>query len=176
MRVVAECDELMKNAMLSMCDRNLKCAEKVAELDSDVLKFIDEMKANYSIAIEGNLATRLDTRAVDSSKLFKHFRRLTKIATSDPTTFGLDEVSLDRLRELRQQSAQYASLVLHKRNVLGHVVEEQTETGWVIRNSEEISVRDFADIRKSFAEHIDAIRGICSLVVNERNPKEEGTV
>lgn len=165
MRVVSECDEIMKRAMLSMCSQDQGCAEKVTELDNDVFSFIDSMKACYSDAAIGNdLSARLGTRAVDSAKLFKHFRRLTEIVAKNPIVFQLDYTQVDRLRELRKCSAEYDKNVLKKRNILGHVFEERGENGWILKGSDEISVSDFPDIRRGFAAYIDALREIGELV------------
>lgn len=166
MRVVAECDEIMKKAMLSMCARDKGCEDKVAALDDDVLAFIEGMKQSYEASAVDNkdLAARLATRAVDSAKLFKHFRRLTEVVTKNPGNFSLDETKVDRLRELRKNSAQYDQHVLKKRNILGHVFEVQGENGWILEGSTEISVSDFPEIRRGFAAHIDAIREISELV------------
>ncbi|WP_439515612.1 response regulator [Oceanibaculum nanhaiense] len=165
MRVVAECDILMKTAMLAMCNRDPKCSEKVSELDEDVLTFITNMKQAYETAISGNLDSRLATRAIDSAKLFKHFRRLTQVAATDPETYGLNQEQVERLRELRRISAQYNESVLKKRNILGHVVEVQGQAGWVLEGSSEMSVEDFPEIRRVFALHIDAFREMSGLVI-----------
>lgn len=164
MRVVAECDELMKSAILSMTARDATCAAKVTELDKDVLKSFETFKIKYEEAIVIDLPARLMTRAVDSAKLFKHFRTLTKVAVSQPDNFDLDADKVERLRELRQNSAQYIESVLGKRNILGHVIEVQEQTGWVLKGSDEIGVSDFPDIRRVFAAHIDAFREMCTLV------------
>jgi hypothetical protein len=165
MRVVAECDALMKTAMLSMCNRDANCSGKVSELDGDVLTFMASMKEAYEAAISGDLNSRLDTRAVDSAKLFKHFRRLTQVAATDPETFGLNPGQVERLRELRKLSAQYDQNVLKKRNILGHVIEVQGTAGWILEGSSEISVEDFPEIRRAFAAHIAAFREMSGLVV-----------
>lgn len=166
MRVVAECDEIMKKAMISMCGFDQGCKDKTPDLDADVFSFIDSMRQSYSDAtVNGSdLIARLETRAVDSAKLFNHFRRLTEIAAKNPSSFKLDDTQVDRLRELRKQSAEYVKNVLTKRNILGHVFEEQGEDGWVLRGSDEISVSDFPDIRRGFASYIDALREIGTLV------------
>lgn len=165
MRVVAECDALMKTAVLSMSSRDLNCAGKLGELDEDVLQFIAGMKEAYEASTTGDLGSRLGTRAIDSAKLFKHFRRLTQVAAGDPATFGLSAEQVERLRELRKNSAQYAQNVLNKRNILGHVIEVQGDQGWVLQGSDEISVADFPEIRQVFASHIDAFRELSELVV-----------
>lgn len=165
MRVVAECDALMKTAMLSMCSRDENCSAKVGELDNDVLDFITKMKTSYEAAIAGDLNDRIATRAVDSAKLFKHFRRLTQVAASKPEAFGFNNEQVERLRELRRNSANYAENVLKKRNILGHVVEVQGDEGWILQGSNEISVGDFPEIRRIFAAHINAFREMSDLVV-----------
>lgn len=162
MRVVAECDGLMKSAVLSMSARDPNCAGKIAELDENVLSDMQNVKAAYTAA--GDLAARIETRAVDSAKLFKHFRRLTKVAAGNPNLFGLGGEGVERLRELRNLSAQYDQKVLRKRNLLGHMIEVQGSAGWVLQGSDEIAVGDFADIRQTFAAHIDAFREMNDLV------------
>lgn len=165
MRVVAECDDLMKKAVLSMCDLDQECAGKISELDADVLSFFASSKSAYEVATSGDLRARIDTRAVDSAKLHKHFRRLTKVAAKNPSAFGLDSDGVEKLRELRSKSAQYDQNVLNKRNVLGHVIEVQGANGWVLQGSNEISVTDFPEIRRVFASHIDAFREMNKLVI-----------
>ncbi len=164
MRVVAECDELMRVAVMSMAARDSACEGKSSDLDEDVLQFMADVKHAYEAAVLGDLVARLETRAVDSAKLFKHFRRLTKIAATSPEAFGLSAEQVDRLRELRKASAQYDQNVLAKRNILGHVVEVKGENGWVLQGSDDINIGDFADIRRTFAAHIDALRDMMRLV------------
>lgn len=165
MRVVAECDELMKQTMLSMYKRDKLCVEKTSELDRDVFEFLDSAKKRYEASTEGDLECRLSTFAVDSSKIFKHFRRLTEVAVKNPLTFGLNPEHVERLRELRSNSAQYSEVVLKRRNILGHVVEIQAENGWVLKGSTEISVSDFPEIRRNFAVHIDAFREMGEMIL-----------
>ncbi|MDH4609720.1 hypothetical protein [Pseudomonas sp. BN102] len=164
MRVVAECDEIMKQAILSMSARSQKCAEKKTDLDNDVIEFIEQSRERYTAAIDGNIENRFATFAVDSTKLFKHFRRLTQIAANSAEVFGLDEDQTDRLRELRRSSADYDREVLKRRNILGHVFETQDTSGWTLRGSDEIKVGDFPDIRRGFARHIEILREMSELV------------
>ena len=74
MRVVAECDDLMKAAVTSMSARDPACADKVTELDQEVLKFLAEAKEKYETSQTADLVARLETRVVDSAKLAAHFR------------------------------------------------------------------------------------------------------
>lgn len=165
MRVVAECDELMKTAMLSLVSRDKACADKVSDLDAGVFHFLQQQEERYTEATTGQLSHRLDSRVVDSSKVFDHFRRLTALVASTPESFGLDNAQVERLRELRRGSSQYVKEVLNKRNVLGHVVEVAGDRGWVLQGSTEISAEDFPDIRRTFALYIDTIREMNRIVV-----------
>lgn len=164
MRVVSECDQIMKTAMLSMVNRDSACAEKVHELDKDVFKFLEQQQELYNSAIAGELSHRLTTRIIDSSKIFSHFRRLTALATKNPQSFGLEDSQVERLRELRQDSSQYVAQVLKKRNTLGHVVEVAGARGWELQGDEGLCVEDFPEIRRSFAFYIDTIREMSSIV------------
>ncbi|BAQ71223.1 hypothetical protein NHU_04101 [Rhodovulum sulfidophilum] len=154
MRVVAECDDIMRHAVLEMTDHEPDCSEKLADLDGDVVNFFDGSKKVYLEATKGTIHDRLNTRAVDSGKLFKHFRRLTKVVTAKPHAFGLDEVEVDRMRELRKSTSKYDPKVLKKRNILGHVTEIETENGWQLSGSDEVQNSDFSDLRQVFAAHI----------------------
>ncbi len=165
MRVVAECDELMKTAMLSMVSRDKACADKVNDLDDEVFHFLQQQQNRYKEAVAGELSHRLASRIVDSSKVFSHFRRLTALAARNPESLGLGDAQVERLRELRRGSSQYVEQVLNKRNVLGHVVEVAGEHGWVLKGSKEISADDFPDIRRTFALYIDTIREMNRIVV-----------
>lgn len=165
MRVVAECDELMKAAMVTMCAMDEVCSAKVQELDDEVFKSLTQLHASYTATVAGDLTGRFASRAVDSAKLFSHFRRLTQVATKNPAAFGLNADRLDRLRELRNGSSQYVQEVLKKRNVLGHAVERRGPEGWVLEGSDDISISDFPEIRRMFATYIDAIREMKSLFV-----------
>lgn len=165
MRVVAECDDIMKKAVVSMTARDATCVAKLADLDHDVLTHVAEVQGKYDAAKSGDLPARLSTMAVDSSKLFKHFRRLTKVVAANGATFGLDDEKVERLRELRRASAGYEKNVLGKRNILGHVMEVQAESGWILKGSDEIGTKDFADIRREFSTQIDALREISDLVM-----------
>ena len=162
MRVVAECDELMKAAVLSMSARDQNCADKLPELDGNVFDDLDKIRAAYEAA--NDLVARIETRAVDSAKLFKHFRRLTKVVAANPEAFGLDANGVDQLRELRGATAQYDRTVLRKRNILGHVVEVEGTAGWELSGSDEIAIDDFPEIRQAFATHIYAFRIMADLV------------
>jgi CheY-like chemotaxis protein len=162
MKVVAECDDLMKSAILSMDARDKKCADKVADLDQNVFEDLEGVRAAYQAAQD--LDQRIKTRAVDSMKLFKHFRRLLKVVAANPQAFGLDDERVEELRALRVTTLEYDRRVLTKRNVLGHVVEIQGATGWELRGSDEIAIGDFPDIRQTFAVHIQAFRRMAELV------------
>lgn len=165
MRVVAECDQIMKGAILFMSDHDPEGTKRLSELDDDVMKFMNGMKDKYEASLPNGIEGRLGTRAIDSAKLFTHFRRLTKAAASNPKDFKLDIDQVDRLRELRVDSAQYEQDILQKRNVLGHVIEVRSNQGWVLQGNNEISVGDFPGIRQNFAKYIDALREMSKILL-----------
>lgn len=169
MRVVAECDEIMKEAVISMSGRDNECLSRLTELDNDVLTFIREMKVRYEDSYDGGIEGRLNTRAVDSAKLFSHFRRLTKIATSSPRKFGLDSGQVERLRELRENTKKYTEEVLARRNILGHAIETKGNEGWILTGSKEINVADFPDIRRVFAINIDSLREMNNILLPNKD-------
>lgn len=166
MRVVAECDEIMKSAVLTMSEADPEAETTLEALDQDVLDFIKGMEQSYRSVLGDGISGRLATRAVDSAKLFNHFRRLTKIVTRFGEAYGLTEEQLDRLRELRGASSQYVNNVLKKRNVLGHVVEVKGDEGWVLQGTAEIAASDYPEIRRQFAVNIDALREMGNIIAS----------
>jgi len=168
MRIVAECDTLMRSSLVAMTERDDECAKLLPQLDEVVAEFIENGRVSYETACIGGIQERLDTMIVDSAKTFGHFRRLTNAAAKNGAAHGLDANQVDQLRALRKQSALYDPQVLKRRNVLGHANEVRRDDGWALEGSEEITVADFPDIRREFAANIAAIRGICDLI----DPKE----
>ena len=160
MRVVSECDASMKETIRAMTKRHAQCEAQLAMLDRDVLDHLDEVRGRYEVASNSGLDARLETFAVDSAKLFKHFRRLTKWAAANQAALGLNADQVDRLRELRRNSAQFDRDVLLKRNLLGHAREVEGADGWKLEGSSGIEVADFPRIRQSFAIYIEAFRDI----------------
>ena len=164
MRVVADCDEMMKAAVLSMTSRDPACEAAVSSLDEDVLTFLSQSTEKYERSRESGLLGRLETRAVDSAKLSSHFRRLTKIALQNAPSFGLEAADVDEVRALRRATSQYEKDVLGNRNILGHVQEVRSDDGWVLQGSREIRPADFPDIRRTFAAYVDAFRRMIDLL------------
>ena len=163
MRVVAECDELMRRGIQTMMLWDDGCKEMIQELDADVIEFIAETEERYRAAMAGTLDDRFDTRAIDSGKLHKHFRRLTRELTKNGNSSGLEATAIDRLRELRGNTSKYDLMVLRKRNTLGHVRESEGPDGWVLEGGD-ISLADFPNLRRTFAEHIAAYREMVNIV------------
>lgn len=163
MQVVAECDELMRCGIQTMTRRCDDCGNLVQKLDESVLIFFEEAKAKYEQAMDQSLEDRLKSRSVDSGKLHKHFRRLTRKIAANGGVLGLDGIAIDRLRELRQSTAQYDEAVLYVRNVLGHASESKGPDGWVLEGAD-FSLADFPVLRQTFAEHIDAFRAMIEII------------
>jgi len=166
MRVVAECDALMKHTVTNLTERHEVCRTEIDKLDRDVFEHLDKVKIKYQVASTVGLDARLDTFAVDSAKLYKHFRRLTKLVIANKITLRLDDTQMDRLRELQAQSAQFDRDVLGKRNVLGHAREIAAEDGWRLEGGDGLSVADFPGIRQVFAIYIDSFREIGTLIAS----------
>ena len=172
MRVVAECDELMRHGAQTMTRLDEGCKEMVQKLDDDMIGFFTETEERYRVAMGGTLDDRLETRAIDSGKLHKHFRRLTKELTMTGNSLGLEATAIDRLRELRNSTSQYDPQVLKRRNTLGHVREAEGPDGWVLEGGD-ISLADFPDLRRTFAKHIDAFREIVDIIETLGGEKTE---
>lgn len=164
MRVVAECDTLMHDGVRHLTSTSNVCLEMLAEMDEDVISFYMEKTEQYRMAAEGSLDDRIGTFAIDSTKLYKHFRRVIKAVLKDPETFKLSAELSDELRSLSRGTRQYDSTVLRKRNILGHAQEVEGEFGWEIRGPYEISSNDFPELRRAFAEHIDGFRRMIEIV------------
>ncbi|PRY23159.1 CheY-like chemotaxis protein [Aliiruegeria haliotis] len=164
-KVVAECDDIMKTSVLFITKQDRECADKVKKLDDEVFKSAEKLLEKYKTASEGSLEDRLNTRAVDSLKLFKFFRLLSRAVTARPEAFGIDAERVERLRELRNESKGYNEKILAKRNTLGHVIEIEGPEGWALQGSDDISVMDFPILRQTFAEHIDAFREMRDIIV-----------
>ncbi|CAA2144448.1 response regulator [Methylobacterium bullatum] len=165
MRVVAECDAIMKEAIHGMSGRDAMCHVKLGDLDNDVFEHLSQVKSRYEMAIDGggDISTRFQTFAIDSAKVFKHFRRLTKLAAANPESFGLSDEGTELLREMRRKSSQYDRDVLEKRNLLGHLREVAKVDGWTLEGSNKLTVSDFPRIRQDFASYIDAFRKVSGL-------------
>ena len=172
MRVVAECDELMRRGVRTMTGLGGGYEGMIQALDSDVIEFLTDTEGRYRAAMQGTLDDRLNNRAVDSGKLYNHFRRLTKEVAKNGRALGLDSDITDRLRELRRSTSQYHQNVLQKRNTLGHVRELEGPDGWRLEGGD-IDLADFPSLRRAFAEHIDAFRTMVNIVENLVSPKIE---
>jgi CheY-like chemotaxis protein len=164
MRVVAECDALMKHTVRNLTNHHESCKSEIERLDEDVLKHLDIVKTKYEQAIEVDLEARLGTFAVDTTKLYKHFRRLTKLVTKNSEAFRLSDTQVERLRELQAESANFDTEVIGKRNILGHAREIEESDGWRLEGADGLRVADFPSIRQVFAKYIDAFREIEALV------------
>lgn len=163
MQVVAECDDLLRlgSEMMTHCDDS--CKDLLEKLDQDVMEFITDNKNKYQDAMKKSFEERLKTRAVDSNKLYKHFRRLTRELAKNGKSLGLGDTEIDRLRELGRDTSKYDQQVLKKRNILGHVRESEGQNGWTLEGGD-ISISDFPSLRRTFAEHIIAFREINQII------------
>ncbi|WP_025886073.1 response regulator [Asaia prunellae] len=166
MRVVAECDAIMKEAVIYLSATDDSCAAILTEMDNDVFEHIDEVKKRYQASMGNSVQARLDTFAVDSAKLFAHFRRLSKKILSNPNSIRLSTAQIDELRNLNRKTSNYVVAVLNRRNALGHAKEMRTAEGWKLDGNSGIKISDFPMIRRDFAVYKEAFESIRKLITS----------
>ena len=131
MRVVAECDGILTEAIRFMIGHENKCAGMMEKLDSDVRQSLTKRREKYEAAAGANdLDARLETRAIDSSRLYRHFREQSRIVIRNSEAFGLSPEQAERIRELRGMTSGYEQKVLNIRNALAHALEREEPDGW----------------------------------------------
>ena len=156
-RVVAECDEELREIIRHLRAAPDAEADLVASLRRGVIDSnntqIQEIKH-----IE-DLDLLLGHHAISSGLLFKEVhRRIGNVQASD------------EVRSLRRSLGRYPELVLSRRNILAHALEERTTNGWRIarRNPHpDLTVQDFADFRADFLSHLRNVRLLRSLLVGQ---------
>jgi len=82
------------------------------------------------------------------------------------TSFHLQKFALNLLRkkdgykDVRSLLSRYDPEVLERRNILGHVLEERTDAGWVLSSirGTSITIQDFPELRRHMAGHLGNIR------------------
>lgn len=171
MRVVAECDELMKHAITTLYEADTSCSDMVTELDTEVIDSIESLQTKYVAAQSLTLNDRFNTRAIDSMKLHKHFRLLIKKITKNGSTFNLTPEQADRVRELSIKSKHYQTEVLERRNILGHVKEVEKEDGWYLEGNNALHSRDFPELRRVFAARISDFTEIVNIITTSASSK-----
>lgn len=156
-RVVAECDFELRSILYWLASGLVKQEEVVTSLKSHVEASRDEVVGEID-PIE-DLREMLDHHAVSSGLLFKEvFGRIKDLDISDD------------VRTMRRAIRRYPELVLARRNVLAHALEERTEEGWrIVRRvpHSDLTVEDFVGYRADFLAHLRDIRQLRKLLVGQ---------
>ena len=157
-RVVAECDEDFREILLHVGSRH--------DLEDEI---VDSLKQ----ALAGSQRKQLERVQATAS--------LTELLAQPPISSGLlfDETNKrtrrlsrdsEELREARVAINEYATLVLRRRNILSHALEERTDSGWVIRGGAlkpDLTVEDFPSYRADFLAHRRDIARLRSLLIDQ---------
>lgn len=152
MEVVAQIDEICKSIILRHQEHF-----DIKRLDDDVNQSISSMKDKYGEL--SDIETKLESRAVDSQKLFKQFRRILE-SVNNKLPEGEQK---DHFNALRKATSSYSDDVLKIRNTLGHALEEKTDSGWqILDGSGEVimTVNDFPGYRDNFMKQLEAFKEI----------------
>ena len=76
----------------------------------------------------------------------------------------------EEVREARYSIRRYISLVLERRNILSHALEEKMDTGWVINGGPsrpDLTAADFPTFRSAFLYHRGEIRRLRELLIDQ---------
>ena len=158
-------------------------AQVVAECDEEfrrILIHLAELRHNETVVVE-SLQHALTSSHRRQAEHIAKVASLQELLASPAVSSGLlfDEVSKrvrqhpdlsDEAREARLAIANYGSIVLKRRNVLSHALEERTESGWVINpglSKSGLTADDFATFRSDFLSTRGNIRRLRELLVSQ---------
>lgn len=160
-RVLAECDDHHKAILIALSKQGLEDEVQQA-LVSYVESAADTARDEFEAARERGIEDLLVTRAVTSQILYMAVRRITK-------NRELRDHLGDPLSAARRRTKDFVPQVIAVRNVLGHVLEERTDEGWVIRGpgTDGINRERFPELRRSFLENLEATKELRRLLVPE---------
>lgn len=152
MGIVGKCDDELRLILRGAYSQGDQSAQ--AALDAQLDDLVERAQRS-SVKRYGEcrkFADKLNSRAVSSftlSRLVQYHIR--------------GDQRCDTAREILNG---YEAAVLMPRNVLGHAIEERTESGWIVRATDapDITVNDFRELRKNMAIHLANIRSIGSLL------------
>lgn len=178
-KVVADCDELIKKSILQLCETFPICRDAVTELDDDVLSFFQEAVQNYNDVQKKGIEERFQSHLIDSMKSFKHLRRLTGTILNNKE-INIDGKIKEDIKYLRNNTKKYDKDVLCKRNLFAHVKEVKTKNGLELvqekfqkengyksgaKTSEgNLTPADYPDIRQTFATYFTNFREMAKLI------------
>ena len=156
-QVVAECDEEFRRILIHLSDIHGNESEIIQSLRAAVARS-HERQAQQTQSIN-SLRDLLATPAISSSLLFKEVRRVLK--DTDPS---------EDVREASLSIRRYSSLVLERRNILSHALEERTDAGWRIdggSSKPDLTTADFPAFRSDFLHHRGEIRRLRKLLIDQ---------
>lgn len=155
-RVVAECDHELRTILLSWAENTISEDEIVGSLKSRVMKSHCEQKNDMRDI--SDLENLLDSHIIASGHLFREvYHRLGELADTDD------------IRAVRRSLRKYPELVLSRRNILAHALEERGQSGWRIQRSgskPDLTVQDFSEYRSDFLAHLKGIRSLRTLLIS----------
>ena len=161
-RVLAECDDHHRAILAALSGQGFE--EKVREaLVRHVENAATDAHDAFNAAREGGVEALLECRAVTSQTLYKSVRSLTKDGEIK------NRVDSDQLAAARRRTRNFDDQVIRVRNILGHVLEELTADGWIIRGpgADGINVERFPALRRDFLENLSATKDLRQLLVPE---------
>ncbi len=172
MKVVADCDALMKESILLLTQKIATTDDAIEYLDNAVNKAVDSCKEKYRKC--KNLESKLESRAIDSYKIFRCFRHLLKNSNEEirkkiQKKCDLeDEEMQNEFLKFYTKLKEYYFEVLKIRNELGHAREKKYNGRLMLENKDKtIDISDnsyFVEKRKNFADQVEAVEGLKMLI------------
>lgn len=156
-RVVAECDQEFR-AILRHLATTLSEDALIEGLKSRYEKDSQEWLAEINSTTD--LAGLIDHRGISSNLLFR------------AVYSHLDQLDLsDAIRDKRRSIRKYPELVLSRRNILSHGLEERSPEGWrIVRRGSggDLTAEDFRTFRTDFLAHLHHLRELRELLIDQK--------
>ena len=157
-QVVAECDEDFRHILLHIKDLEGNEPEIVQSLKGRLAKsHAHQTEETGGIS---SLSDLFDNPAISSGLLFNEvYKRLRNLASAS-----------DDVREARLAVRDYGLLVLKRRNILSHALENRTPEGWTIdggAGKPDLTAADFPDFRSDFLAFRANIRRLRELLIRQ---------
>lgn len=155
-RVVAECDQELRKILSYMASGKFTEIDIVKSLKQRLCK--SKKRQKERLRTINALSELLEDRSMSSGILFEEvYSRINQPGTSD------------EIRAVRRELRHYARMVLSRRNILAHALEERTDEGWrIVRGATkpDLTAQDFQNFRSEFLSHLQQVRELRELVVS----------
>lgn len=172
MKVVADCDALMKESILLLTGKMKTTDYAIQCLDKSVDRSVTSLKNQYCDC--KNIGSKLESRAIDSYKIFLCFCHLLKKSKKEilKEIFEKCELEDEELQndfnKFHYKLKKYSCEVLKIRNELGHAREKKYNGRLMLENKDKtIDISDnsyFVEKRKNFADQVEAVEGLKMLI------------